>query len=83
MPTAVVVGAGIFGASLAHRLRLRGWDVTLVDQYPPGHVRAASGDESRLIRFSHGPERWYARSAWRARELWRELEQSTVAELIV
>ena len=83
VPTAVVVGAGIFGASLAHRLRRRDWDVALVDQYPPGHVRAASGDESRLIRFSHGPERWYSRSAWRARELWRELEQATGAELLV
>ena len=83
VPSAVVVGAGIFGVSLAHRLRLREWDVVLVDQYPPGHVRAASGDESRLIRFSHGPERWYARSAWRARELWRELEESTGTELLV
>jgi glycine/D-amino acid oxidase-like deaminating enzyme len=81
--SAVVVGAGVFGSSVAHRLTLAGWEVTLVDRYPPGHVRAASGDESRLIRFSHGADRWYTRSARRARELWRELEAETGAELLV
>jgi sarcosine oxidase len=81
--TAVVVGAGVFGSSVAHRLTLAGWGVTLVDRYPPGHVRAASGDESRLIRFSHGEDGWYTRSARRARGLWRELEEQTGAEVLV
>jgi len=40
--SAVVVGAGVFGGSLALRLVSSGWDVTVVEQYPPGHVRAAS-----------------------------------------
>ncbi|MDF2753673.1 MAG: FAD-dependent oxidoreductase, partial [Gaiellaceae bacterium] len=43
--------------------------------------RAASGDESRLIRFAHGADAWYTRSAWRARELWRELETEAGTEL--
>ena len=43
MPSAIVVGAGVFGASLARRLAGSGWEVTLVEQYSPGHVRAASG----------------------------------------
>jgi sarcosine oxidase len=73
----------VFGASLAHRLAGSGWDVTLVEQYSPGHVRAASGGENRLIRFSHGPDEWYTRSALRALELWRELEQEAGAELFV
>ncbi|HEX7255679.1 MAG TPA: FAD-dependent oxidoreductase, partial [Gaiellaceae bacterium] len=60
--TAAVVGAGIFGASLAHRLARDGWEVTLYEQYEPGHERAASGDQSRLIRYSHGRDAWYARS---------------------
>jgi len=81
--SAVVVGAGVFGGSLALRLASSGWDVTLVEQYPPGHVRAASGGESRLIRFSHGASSWYTRSAWRALQLWRELEQETGTELFV
>ena len=83
MPSAVIVGAGVFGGSLALRLVSSGWEVTLVEQYPPGHVRAASGGESRLIRFSHGSSAWYTRSAWRALELWRELEQEAGAELFV
>jgi sarcosine oxidase len=81
--SAVVVGAGVFGGSLALRLVSSGWEVTLVEQYPPGHVRAASGGESRLIRFSHGAGDWYTRSAWRARELWRELERESGTELFV
>jgi len=83
LPSAVVVGAGVFGGSLALRLASSGWEVTLVEQYPPGHVRAASGGESRLIRFSHGSSSWYTRSAWRALELWRELEREAGVELFV
>jgi sarcosine oxidase len=83
MPGVVIVGAGIFGASLAHRLAGSGWDVTLVEQYTPGHVRAASGGESRLIRFAHGPDAWYTRSARRALDLWRELEEESGASLLV
>ena len=83
MPSAVVVGAGVFGGSLALRLVSSGWTVTLVEQYPPGHVRAASGGESRLIRFSHGSSAWYTRSARRALDLWRELEVEAGVELFV
>jgi glycine/D-amino acid oxidase-like deaminating enzyme len=81
--SAVVVGAGVFGGSLALRLVSSGWDVTVVEQYPPGHVRAASGGESRLIRFAHGDNDWYTRSSRRALDLWRELERETGAELFV
>src|ERR671911_1011803 len=81
--TAAVAGAGIFGAALARRLARDGWDVTLYERHEPGHERAASGDESRLIRFAHGSDAWYTRSAWRARELWRELEAETGRELLV
>jgi sarcosine oxidase len=79
----IVVGAGIFGGSLARELVERGWDVTLVDRYPPGHVRAASGGESRLIRAAHGSDTWYVRSVRRAWELWRRLEEETGAPLLV
>ena len=83
MAGAVVVGAGIFGASLAHELVERGWTVTLVDRCPPGHVRAASGGESRLIRFAHGADAWYVRSARRSRERWLQLERETGTRLLV
>jgi sarcosine oxidase len=83
MPSAAVVGAGIFGASLAYRLARDGWDVSLYERHEPGHSNAASGGESRLIRYAHGSDAWYTRSAWRARELWRELEDETGRELLV
>ena len=83
MPSVVIVGAGVFGASLARLLADRRWDVTLIDRYPPGHMRAASGGESRLLRYSHGADRWYARSARRARELWREVGDEAGRELFV
>jgi sarcosine oxidase len=83
MPSAIVVGAGIFGGSLAHELVERGWDVTLVDRYQPGHVRAASGGESRLIRAAHGSDTWYVRSVRRAWELWRRLEEEAGVALLV
>ena len=74
MTSAVVVGAGVFGASTARELDRRGWDVTLVEQYTPGHVRSGSGGDTRLLRFSHGEVEWYSLLARRALELWRELE---------
>lgn len=81
--SAAIVGAGIFGASLANRLARDGWKVTLYERHAPGHPGAASGGESRLIRYAHGDDAWYARSAWRARDLWRELEAETGRQLLV
>ena len=77
MSAAIVVGAGVFGASVAHRLAGDGWDVTLVERDDPGHDGASSGGESRLLRCVHGPDTLYARSARRARELWRAVEEES------
>src|SRR5207248_9624340 len=76
-----VVGAGVFGASTARELALRGWDVTLVEQYTPGTVRSGSGGDTRLLRMAHGAVDWYTRSAWRARELWLDLERESQTHL--
>jgi sarcosine oxidase len=76
----VVVGAGVFGAALARRCAQRGWDVTLVERIAPGHVRAGSGGESRLIRSAHGADDWHARLSRRALTLWRELDPSLVVD---
>jgi sarcosine oxidase len=78
--SALVIGVGVFGASLADRLAREGWEVTLVDRFEPGHPRAESGGETRLIRCSHGPDGFYARSARRALELWRELGEGVLVE---
>jgi len=76
----IVCGAGVFGAATARQLAIDGWDVTLVEPVAAGHVRAGSGDESRLIRCSHGVDAWHARSARRALELWREIDPGLVVE---
>jgi sarcosine oxidase len=80
MPSALVIGAGVFGASVADRLAREGWEVTLVDRFEPGHPRAESGGETRLIRCCHGPDEYYTRSARRATELWRELGDEVLVE---
>jgi sarcosine oxidase len=80
MSSALIIGAGVFGASLADRLVRDGWEVTLVDRVEPGHPRAESGGETRLIRCAHGPEAFYARSARRALGLWRELGEGVLVE---
>ena len=78
---AATSAAGTFGASLAWHLAGRGDDVTLIDQFEPGDVRATSGGETRLIRCGHGTDADYTAMARRARTLWRELERETGASL--
>ncbi len=84
-PTAIVVGAGIFGASIAHSLVQRGWDVQIIERFVPGHVRSSSHDHSRLLRLSHGdedlPDNWYTRSALCSRKLWLEIGEDEGVEL--
>jgi glycine/D-amino acid oxidase-like deaminating enzyme len=73
LPSALIVGAGVFGAALADRLVAASWEVTLVDRFEPGDVRSESGGETRLLRYSHGADGFYSASAWRACTAWREL----------
>jgi sarcosine oxidase len=80
MPSVVIVGAGVFGSAVARQLALDGWDVTLVEQESPGWPGGSSGGESRLMRFSHGSERWYARSARRSLDLWRSIDPRLFVE---
>lgn len=74
---AVVVGAGVTGSAIARELALRGFRVTLLEQYSSGTVRSASGGDTRLLRAAHGPEEWYAASAVAARERWVALQEET------
>jgi len=76
----IVVGAGVFGASLARQCARGDWQVTLVERVAPGHVRAASGDETRIIRCGHGADEWHTASARRAWQLWHEIHPDLVIE---
>lgn len=82
-PTAIVVGAGIAGASTALALRRDGLQVRLLEQAQPGHAAAASGGEHRILRCSHGADELYTQWAWQARLGWLELAEQTGRELFV
>ncbi|HEX7779811.1 MAG TPA: FAD-dependent oxidoreductase, partial [Vicinamibacterales bacterium] len=71
MPRVVVVGAGAFGGWTALELVRRGARVTLIDAWGPGHVRASSGGETRVIRAGYGSRAVYTRMAVRALARWR------------
>jgi sarcosine oxidase len=68
-----VVGAGSFGAWTAWHLRQRGWSVALLDAHGPGHSRASSGGETRVIRMGYGAHETYTRWSVRSLELWKGL----------
>ena len=68
----LVVGAGVMGAWTALRARRGGREVTLLDAWGSGHSRASSGDETRIIRSGHGPDRMLTTWSRRSREDWIE-----------
>jgi sarcosine oxidase len=78
---ATVVGAGINGCAAAWALRRRGVDVTLVDQFVPGHSRGSSHGRSRIFRLAY-PEQHWVELAEEALSGWRELEQESGATLL-
>ena len=49
----VIVGAGVMGSATAYWLSRAGKRVALLDKYSPAHVRAASADESRMVRYQY------------------------------
>jgi glycine/D-amino acid oxidase-like deaminating enzyme len=67
-----VAGAGVFGVWTAWHLRRAGASVRLVDAWGPGHSRASSGGETRIIRMGYGADEIYTRMAMRSLALWRE-----------
>ena len=73
----VVVGAGVMGAWTALQSQREGWRTTLIDAFGAGHSRATSGDETRIIRSSHGADAFYARWSREAREAWLAFGEET------
>lgn len=78
---ATVVGAGINGCAAAWALRSRGVDVTLIDQFAPGHARGSSHGRTRIFRLAY-PEQHWVELAEEALAGWRELEQGTGTTLL-
>jgi sarcosine oxidase len=71
-----VIGAGVFGAWTAWHLARRGRSVLLVDAYGPGHSRASSGGETRIIRMGYGGDEVYTRWSQRSLVKWKEFFDS-------
>jgi glycine/D-amino acid oxidase-like deaminating enzyme len=78
----VVAGAGVLGAFAALALQERGLGVTLCDPWEPGHPRATSSSETRVIRAIYGRDRFYAEWAWRSLEIWERFEASVGRQLL-
>jgi monomeric sarcosine oxidase len=68
-----VVGAGVFGAWIAYRLRQAGRRVALLDAYGPGNARSTSGGQTRVIRMGYGEQEIYTRWSMRSLDLWKSL----------
>jgi glycine/D-amino acid oxidase-like deaminating enzyme len=67
-----IVGAGVFGAWIAHELASAGRRVVLLDQHGPGNARASSGGETRIIRMCYGADEIYTRASMRSLPRWKE-----------
>ncbi len=80
--SAVVVGAGVFGAWTALRLARDGWRVTLVEAYGAANGRASSSDHSRVIRAGYGALEIYTRWATESLGAWHWLAKLTGTHLV-
>lgn len=80
-PDVVVVGAGAFGGWTALYLRQMGANVTLVDAYGPGNVRATSGDETRGVRTAYGDREQWTRWASEAVRRWKRFDEEWGTQL--
>jgi sarcosine oxidase len=78
---AAVIGAGVFGAWIAHHLQRSGRSVVLLDAHGAANGRASSGGESRVIRMGYGADAIYTRWAMRSLVLWQELFRQDEAPL--
>lgn len=54
-----VIGAGAFGSFTAYQLAKMGHQITVFDAWGPGHSRASSGGETRVIRSVYGADECY------------------------
>lgn len=70
-----VIGAGALGAWTAWHLAKAGCHVTLIEMEAPGHIRASSGGDTRVIRGVYGEGGHYTAMVPEAMTSWLELQQ--------
>jgi sarcosine oxidase len=76
-----VVGAGVMGCAAAWALAERGAEVTIHEQFEPGHTYGSSHGRSRIVRYSYPDPAW-VELAREARAGWSELEAETGTSLV-
>ena len=77
----VIVGAGVMGSATAYWLSRAGKRVALLEKYSPGHVRASSADESRMVRYQYRGQTLYTEMVAAAVELWKEFDRRSGTSL--
>jgi monomeric sarcosine oxidase len=78
-----VIGAGVFGAWTAWHMAKRGKRVALIEAYGPGHSRASSGGETRIIRMGYGADELYTRWSQQSLVQWKEFFAATKQPLFL
>jgi sarcosine oxidase len=76
-----IVGAGVMGCATAWALSDRGDEVTLVEQFEPGHARGSSHGRTRIVRLAYPDPAWVD-LAQQALEGWRVFERESERELL-
>lgn len=67
----IIIGAGIFGLSLAQQLALEGYnDIIVVDRHVPPVPDGSSNDISRVVRFDYADEDYF-KIAFEAYQKWK------------
>ncbi|MEM9821385.1 MAG: FAD-dependent oxidoreductase [Bacteroidota bacterium] len=79
----VVIGAGAFGSWTAYQLIQKGVSVKLLDAWGPGHSRASSGGETRIIRSVYGADQHYIDWVAESYRLWTTFQAEVQEELFV
>jgi len=77
----VVVGGGAMGSATAWALARRGTQVTLLEQFEPGHVRGASHGAGRIFRLGY-TDPSHVRLAQHAHRWWDVLQEESGERLL-
>ena len=76
-----IIGAGVIGCATAWALSEHGADVTLVEQFEPGHARGSSHGLTRIVRLAYPDPAW-VELAEEALEGWRAVERESERTLL-
>lgn len=76
-----IIGAGIMGASTAYACAKRGYEVTIFDQFQPGHTNGSSHGNSRIVRKAY-PDPFYTEIMQSGYPLWKEIQSQTAVQIL-